>query len=202
MNEITNNEIHGKEADQIRERMQSCYICNVRGSTDNPIQHVKGTLWICESCSEGTNGLVRKYPDLDPDFLKGHRERTLKELGIEDPEVRIVRCVRCDLTQTIDNTSGTIQLCVGCEADLIADMDRDRTLTQRGTKIRNGSTILEIAKIESDPQRWIVLCLWGDEFVTWNMDGDQGTHWGRYFRDLSEAVQDFKDRVQDARKGG
>ena len=196
MKEIRNNEIHGKEADQIRERMQSCYICNVRKQISNPLQHIKNNLWICQECMDGENRLIAKFPDLSEDYLIGHRKRILLELGIEDPEVRIVKCVRCDLTQTIDNTSGLIPYCVGCEADLIADMDRDLKLAQRGTKLRNGSTILEIHRIDGESH--IVLCLWGDQYVTWIMDRDRACHWGRYFDHLINATKDFEDRVKDA----
>lgn len=185
-----------EDPDKIRESMQSCYICNRQAE----LNHIKDGLWICDQCVEGTSGLVEHYPDLDQDFLKGHRERILKELDVQDlhgRDVKVVRCPSCDLEQTIDLTSGQIPLCVGCERDLEGDQGRQFDYQSFiGRKIMNGSVILDIHKDATDKGKAVVLCLFSDQFVTWIMDVQStSTFWGNYFDRLPDALTDFRKRT-------
>ena len=57
--------------------------------------------------------------------------------------------------------------------------------------LKNGAQV-----IQHDGTMTIVLCIFRDELVTWNIDQDGNAYWGHYFKDdIESAVADFKART-------
>lgn len=61
----------------------------------------------------------------------------------------------------------------------------------------NGSEIK--AHIEYHDKTFLVLCKWGREWVTWNMDKKGYCHIGHYFNNAIDGLKDFTDRIQEQR---
>jgi len=57
-----------------------------------------------------------------------------------------------------------------------------------GTQTNNGATILDAKLAGPDGTTYVVLCLWGSEFVVWRMDEGRNCFWGRYHKTLRSAM--------------
>jgi hypothetical protein len=63
----------------------------------------------------------------------------------------------------------------------------------------NGSEIK--AHIEYHDGTSLVLCKWGREWVTWDMNKKGYCHIGHYFTNPIDGLKDFTDRIQEQRMG-
>ncbi len=64
-------------------------------------------------------------------------------------------------------------------------------------KLPNGANI-----IYKDTLHRIVMCQYGNEYVTWHIDDEGYGFWGHYFSDIYDAMRDYEDRVADMRGMG
>jgi hypothetical protein len=71
-------------------------------------------------------------------------------------------------------------------------------LPKVGEDFGNGAKVLKSKKYSNHPDDWflcVVLCVWGDEFVTWIYNAENGgVHDGHYYEILDEAIEDFEKR--------
>lgn len=58
----------------------------------------------------------------------------------------------------------------------------------------NGSTIR--ACVEYHDQTYLVLCKWGREWVTWEMNREGHCYWGRYSNSKVDALKSFTERIK------
>ena len=61
----------------------------------------------------------------------------------------------------------------------------------------NGSVIR--AYVEYHDQTYLVLCKWGREWVTWEMDKKGNCYWGNYFSNKTEGLKSFSSRIKEMR---
>jgi hypothetical protein len=72
-------------------------------------------------------------------------------------------------------------------------VQRTPSMPKPGDKLSNDRIVLDY--IPEDAWRGKVLCLWQDEFVVWSWhDGTKATTNGKYFDNLTEAIECLHNR--------
>lgn len=64
-------------------------------------------------------------------------------------------------------------------------------------ELKNNAQVIEYHEIRKGLGRFVVLAKYGKEFVTWVADSDGWCCWGHYHNNISEASQDYSQRIMD-----